>query len=110
MMLQMDFPCLWPRGCSDPSTERVKLVEVVDRPAHKSADNPPRRLQLLFCRAHAEQLMTRDEWFGPSLGRDEGWFVGVKFDHFDLSGVLAGQTAEALLMGRAVGHMIGLVS
>jgi hypothetical protein len=105
MMLQMDFPCLWPRGCGDASTERVKLLEVV----HKDADMPPRRLQLLFCRGHAEALLKRDEWFGPSAWRDEGWFIGTEFEVFDLGGALAGQTAEARLMGRAVGHMIGLL-
>jgi hypothetical protein len=105
MMLQMDFPCLWPRGCGDASTERVRLVETVDR----HSDRPPRRLQLLFCRGHAERLMERDEWFGPSPWRDEGWFVGVEFDTFDLGRVLAGETEEAEVMGRAVAHMIGFL-
>jgi hypothetical protein len=105
MMLQVDFPCLWPRGCGDASTQRVKLVEVVDKFSHSQ----PRRLQLVFCRSHADRLMERDEWFGPTLWRDEGWFVGIEFEDFDLGGALAGQTGEAKLMGRAVAHMIGLV-
>jgi hypothetical protein len=101
----MDFPCLWPRGCADGSTELVKLVEVAD----KGETAERNQFQLVFCGEHAKRVMERDEWFGPSQWRDEGWFVGVESERFDLGALLAGQSDESKFIGRAVAHMSGLV-
>jgi hypothetical protein len=97
MMPEMDFPCLWPRGCEDRATERVKLVET-------GRDAEPAQVQLVFCRSHAQQLLERDEWFGPSLWREEGWFIGTESEAFDLGALLAADTPEARLLGRAVAY------